>query len=262
MTAGARQSAPMPRAVTFDLWFTLVYQTRPDREAYEAARKTVWEAAWGDPPLRPGLVDAFLSRHGRESDRREGEGRSWPLVDQARWAGRLLRRPVDAGVLQRRMGRALASASVRVAPGALVMLDRLAESGVRTAIVSNIVHEPPRAVRRRLEGLHLSDRMSAVVLSAEVGSAKPSPGPMLRALRDLDCPSDLALHIGDLPGDRAAAWSAGMPAARFTGLARWRPPRERRAVAGDRHRIPSVARWEGLADRLPGLLKRARAALP
>jgi FMN phosphatase YigB (HAD superfamily) len=262
MEEGARTTARMPQAVTFDLWFTLIYQTTRERREYEAARRSAWEWACGSPALRTPLAEAFLSRHGREVERRDGEGRAWPLAEQAQWAGRLLRRPVDAGRLERAMSRALASSSVRVAPGAVEMLERLAALGIRTAIVSNIVHEPPYAVRRCLSELRLSPRTNAIVLSAEVGSAKPSPGPLLRALRELDCPSERAMHIGDLPADRMAAWSAGIAAVQFTGLGRWRPVRERREIRGSRRRIPTIGRWAELPERLPGLFRRATASRP
>jgi putative hydrolase of the HAD superfamily len=76
----------------------------------------------------------------------------------------------------------------------------------RTAIVSNAWPH----VRARLAEAHLDDLTDAVVLSCEVGYAKPSPEIYRHALDRLDVGPEHALLIDDTPGHVAAAESAGL----------------------------------------------------
>jgi len=248
----------LPEAITVDLWYTLIYQTPPEREAYEADRRLAWGRSIGPPALPDRRLDALLRHHARENDRRDRSGQGWSIEGQADWARSHLGRPVSAHVLRAGLGRALGTASVRVAPGALRALDRLQSLRIPVGIVSNIVHEPGSPVRRLLGHCGLAPYVSAVVLSSEIGYAKPSPVPIRRALRLLGTPAARSLHIGDLPADRDAAWSAGAAAATYTGLRRWR------SVSGSSPGpsgwdSPRFDRWAGFDGQLPRLYRAARA---
>lgn len=86
-------------------------------------------------------------------------------------------------------------------------LDLLAQAGARLAVVSDwdvSLHET-------LSALGLSERIRAVVTSAEVGARKPDPRPFHVALRALGAGPAGAWHIGDAPDlDGAGARAAGM----------------------------------------------------
>jgi len=89
------------------------------------------------------------------------------------------------------------------------VLDALRADGHALAVVSNwdvSLHEV-------LESTGLASRVDAVVVSAEIGTAKPDPEPFRRALAALGAAPDEALHAGDsIEEDVAGARAAGIRA--------------------------------------------------
>lgn len=81
----------------------------------------------------------------------------------------------------------------RVLPGAADALMRLRAAGLKTAVLSN----NDARLRPLLDGLGLGHLFDAVVLSAEVGSEKPSPVIFERALSALGLPGNQVVHVGD-----------------------------------------------------------------
>ncbi|MFC4242720.1 HAD family hydrolase [Gryllotalpicola reticulitermitis] len=81
-------------------------------------------------------------------------------------------------------------------------------AGIRTAIITN----GPGAVQRgKLEAVGLADAFDAVLISAEVGSAKPDVRIFELALAELGVAPERAWHIGDtLAFDIAGARAAGV----------------------------------------------------
>jgi putative hydrolase of the HAD superfamily len=73
------------------------------------------------------------------------------------------------------------------------VLDQLAASGVRLAVVSNWDERLPEL----LDDLGLAASFEAIVYSAAVGAEKPHPAIFQRALELLGEPPSLALHVGD-----------------------------------------------------------------
>ncbi|MCI4331410.1 MAG: HAD hydrolase-like protein [Thermoplasmata archaeon] len=251
----------VPAGLTIDLWYTLIYQTPGDRRKYEQARRDAWAQALREAGVHPDRLHSFMVRHAEKVRRIEEQGRAWPLDRQAEWASRLLRRTVDTTSLRNALDDALAGASIRLAAGALEALDEVIEAEIPFVVVSNVIHESPDATRSLLERLELSSRASACILSSEFGHSKPSPLPILEGLWALGCLPVRAMHIGDLPSDRGAAWDARVAAVRFTGLKRWAPlPRVHRPNE-DRWGVPEMGRWAGFRGRLPDLFARARDAL-
>jgi putative hydrolase of the HAD superfamily len=91
-------------------------------------------------------------------------------------------------------------------PGVAESLARLGAHGLALAVVADWdygLHEHLRTHR-------LGHYFAAVVTSAEVGAAKPSPVPFLAALDRLGVKPARALHIGDHPKDEEGAAAAGM----------------------------------------------------
>jgi putative hydrolase of the HAD superfamily len=89
------------------------------------------------------------------------------------------------------------------------VLARLREGGARLAVVSNwdvSLHDV-------LERTGLRPLVDAVVISAELGVAKPDPAIFRAALQRLGVAADGALHVGDsLEHDVAGARAAGLDA--------------------------------------------------
>jgi putative hydrolase of the HAD superfamily len=88
-------------------------------------------------------------------------------------------------------------------------LDRLADEGVRMAVVSNWDSNLPRV----LEMLELTEYFETVVVSHLEGVEKPNPQLFHRAVERMGAEPGEALHVGDVPElDLAGAEAAGIDA--------------------------------------------------
>jgi putative hydrolase of the HAD superfamily len=109
----------------------------------------------------------------------------------------------------------------RPLPGVHEALDALAARGLALAVVANW----DIGLRTQLDEHGLSHCFGAVVVSAEVGAAKPDPAPFRAALARLGVAPSRAVHVGDHePHDRAGAEAAGLrflPAPLATAFASW-----------------------------------------
>jgi putative hydrolase of the HAD superfamily len=91
----------------------------------------------------------------------------------------------------------------------LPVLDRLAAQGVRLAVISNW----DERLRSILRCLALDSRFETIVVSCEVGHAKPHPAIFAEATARLGLPSTRILHIGDsAEADLHGARDAGLHA--------------------------------------------------
>ena len=94
-------------------------------------------------------------------------------------------------------------------PDAQPAIERLAEAGLKLAVVANwdvSLHDV-------LERVGLAGAFEAVVTAAAVGAAKPDPRPFEVALSRLGVEAAQCLHVGDDPStDVAGAEAAGMSA--------------------------------------------------
>jgi putative hydrolase of the HAD superfamily len=139
------------------------------------------------------------------------EARDWPSLKD-------LRRRC-AGIVQERLRTSLPLADVedallaairfRAYPEVPAALARLRAGGARLAVVSNwdvSLHDV-------LERTELRALVDAVVISAELGVAKPDPAIFRAALRRLGAAAHQALHVGDsVEHDVAGARAAGLEA--------------------------------------------------
>jgi putative hydrolase of the HAD superfamily len=97
----------------------------------------------------------------------------------------------------------------RAYPEVPAVLERLRAGGARLAVVSNwdvSLHDV-------LERTRLRALVDAVVISAELGAAKPDPAIFRAALDRLGAPAADAIHVGDsVEHDVAGARAAGIEA--------------------------------------------------
>jgi putative hydrolase of the HAD superfamily len=140
-----------------------------------------------------------------------GEAGDWPGLKD-------LRRRC-AGVVQERLGTSLPLAAVedallaairfRAYPEVPAVLARLRAAGARLAVVSNwdiSLHDV-------LERTRLRALVDVVVISAELGAAKPDPAIFRAALDRLGATATEAIHVGDsVEHDVAGARAAGLEA--------------------------------------------------
>ncbi len=110
--------------------------------------------------------------------------------------------PPDAGLVRALVerDRELQFASARLYDDAIPFLRRLRSAGIKIAIVSNC-SEHTRPLLTELGVIALTD---AVILSCEVGAAKPSAEIFLRALEQLNVAATAAVFVDD-----QAAFCAG-----------------------------------------------------
>jgi putative hydrolase of the HAD superfamily len=139
------------------------------------------------------------------------EARDWAMLED-------LRRRC-AGVVQESLGTSLPLADVedallaairfRAYPEVPAVLERLRAGGARLAVVSNwdvSLHDV-------LERTGLRGLVDAVVISAELGVAKPAPAIFRAALDRLGVSAAGAMHVGDsVEADVAGARAAGLEA--------------------------------------------------
>jgi beta-phosphoglucomutase-like phosphatase (HAD superfamily) len=99
---------------------------------------------------------------------------------------------------------------VRPDPKAPILLERLRQRGIKTAIVSNTPWgSPASAWRRELARHGLLDRVDAVVFCMDVGWRKPHRAPFDRALALLATSPADAVFVGDDPD--GTSLGLGMP---------------------------------------------------
>ncbi len=198
MTAGAGRV----RAVLFDIDDTLV-----DFGASAAAGL----AALLGPEVRAGLPDtwhALTERHYPRFLAGEvtfGDMQLNRLVELLAWAG--LPAPDRAGLLALEARRQdEMTRHYRLFDDVRPCLDALA--GMRIGVVSNSDGPHQRA---KLAAVGLADAFEVVVVSGDVGHAKPDPWIFTEACRRLDLPPAAVVYVGDrLDVDAQAAAAAGL----------------------------------------------------
>jgi putative hydrolase of the HAD superfamily len=212
------------KAILFDYGLTLVtfeYPTACLLEALEAVRPWLGQ----DPPSAEWLLFHVLHRLEEDLDGFASDDE----VDYLAFYRRAWRRAgldVSPEVLYQILDleQQCWDGSVRVAPGALLLLDRLRASGRLTGICSNAPF-PPEMMLRQLRGNGIAERMDAVVFSSAVGRRKPAPEPYQEALRQLELPAAKVLFVGDrLREDYEGPLALGMRAVLCGQLARVAPP--------------------------------------
>jgi putative hydrolase of the HAD superfamily len=195
---------PIPATVLLDALGTLVELERPWPHLVDelAARGVVV----GEDDARAAML-AEMAYYRAHHD----EAVDWAALED-------LRRRC-AAVVQEQLGTSLALEDVleamlgairfRAYPEVPDVLARLRAAGARLAVVSNwdvSLHDV-------LERTKLRALVDAVVISAELGVAKPDPAIFRAALERLGAAADGAVHVGDsLEHDVAGARAAGLEA--------------------------------------------------
>jgi putative hydrolase of the HAD superfamily len=176
------------------------------------------------------ILSCDFSRHSQEmpalagvtlQDWRAGTSRIGPLFN----VGRLTKTEGFGQVLQEcgveprpalvralvEADRELLLASAHLYDDSIPFLAKLRSHGVRAAILSNCSEH----TRDLLVKLGLPELVDAVVLSCEVGAAKPSAEIFRYALDQLGVPADAAMFVDDQAGFCAGAVAVGISAAQI-----------------------------------------------
>ncbi|MDJ0848534.1 MAG: HAD family hydrolase [Myxococcota bacterium] len=206
------------RAVTFDCWGTLLYDPDPMRafgprvEAVAAIAASAGKRV-GVDEAQSALDTAWqrhiqLWEHGRASGAPEIAG--WALEALG------LHEPAAAADLATKLTEASLRSEVLPLDGAREALERIADAGLRRALVCDTGLSPGPVVREFLARAGLLDWLEVCVFSDEQGVPKPDPSVFHAALEHLETTPDEAAHVGDLRRtDVAGARSVGMRAIRI-----------------------------------------------
>lgn len=163
------------------------------------------------------------------------------------------------------LDRELAFASARLYDDAVPFLDSLRAAGLKIAIVSNC-SEHTRPLLTKLGVIALAD---AVILSCEVGAAKPSAEIYLRALDQLGVAATAAVFVDDQASYCAGATALGIAAVQIVrGEPDGNVPAAGTAVVRSLTEVETMlwpsegfkSRLEG-EDRLRGLAKEVLSCL-
>ncbi len=247
------------RAVTFDLWHTLVYLP-PEEETTYMSRLTeaavdVLDAtpvARGHAPVGRRELRARFEEESARAVRAAHQGRSISPESQIAAAGRATGRRPRPGAYSAAIAGLLEATSFRVEPSAVRVLHALRERGYRVGLVSNTVGEPGRLLRRTLHRFGLDRDIEAFVFSDEGRWAKPAPGIFRKALRALGCAPQRAVHVGDSWPDIEGARRAGFRGSiLFTGLQRYADEYRALFVRPEGGRPVPTATVSRLADVVP-----------
>lgn len=210
----------MLRAVTFDLWQTLILDTPEGLRKARAARVAgIQECLKGHGILvERDTVDQAYDAVG---ERLEG---LWATLadagsrDQVRMlveAAGLAERVPEHGPLTAALVDAYSLPILEAPPianaGAPEALAALRTRGLRLALICNTGRTPGRMLRSVLDRLGLSAYLSVLTFSDELGVRKPHPEIFRRTLAALGVEAQAAAHVGDnLGADVAGARGVGM----------------------------------------------------
>jgi len=111
-------------------------------------------------------------------------------------------------IAQENPGIPYESLAVKVLPGVQELLDQLHNS-VKLGIVSNTKTITAADIQAKLSTVGLDKYFQTIIATAEFGTHKPNPAPIIAAIDQLQCTADRTLYIGDIETDKQAAVSAG-----------------------------------------------------
>jgi HAD superfamily hydrolase (TIGR01509 family) len=265
---GRSPSVPRPTPGVFVRTLSDQFVPLPfDREiagvAFDLDDCLIDQKAWMDEKLAIVLDDwpAFADTSLRGSF----EAAARRIIDEGPW-DRLLdvavrNSGIDSGlvpVLIKRW-RAAYPRSVTVYPDAMALVGALRAAGTRVAVVTD---NPAASQRQKLARLPPMLAIDAVVLTDEIGAAKPDPRGYLAAARRLGIERREMVAIGDSPwrdglGAIAAGYSGVIIAPRRGGMGN--PTRERFVAAHPE--VSAMVHWVADLRAVPRMLGLASSSL-
>lgn len=204
-----------PHTVTFDCWSTLIHEAGTSHGMSKRVGMIATAAGVADDAARAALGEAWR-HHQIHWHRRVAFTARDMTAHTLAVLGLTLEAPGLEDLVRTLEDEALKS-EIRALPGAADTLRRLAEAGVRRALICDTGFSPGRVVRQLLARVGLLEHLEVTVFSDEVGVPKPHALPFTTALEALGVPAANAVHIGDLRrSDVAGGRAAGMTTIRLT----------------------------------------------
>ncbi|HEX7668426.1 MAG TPA: HAD family hydrolase [Polyangiaceae bacterium] len=210
-----RRAPKLPRAVTFDCWSTLIHEAGTSHGVSKRVGMIASAASVSEDRARAALGAAW--RHHQIHWHRRVAFTAHDMAVSSLEALGVTLAPERLRELTTLLEDEALKSEIRAIPGAKSTLEKLAEAGVRRALICDTGFSPGRVVRALLARVGLLDLLEVTVFSDEVGVPKPHPLPFETALEGLSVSAGVAVHIGDLRrSDVAGARAAGMGTIRIT----------------------------------------------
>jgi nicotinate-nucleotide--dimethylbenzimidazole phosphoribosyltransferase len=111
-------------------------------------------------------------------------------------------------IAQENPGTPYEDLAVQMLPGVQELLDQL-QGKVKMGIVSNTKTITAADIQAKLATVGLDKYFQSIITTAEFGTHKPDPAPIVAAIAQLQSTADRTLYIGDIETDKQAAVSAG-----------------------------------------------------
>jgi nicotinate-nucleotide--dimethylbenzimidazole phosphoribosyltransferase len=111
-------------------------------------------------------------------------------------------------IAQENPGRPYEDLKVQVRPGVQKLLNEL-QGKVKLGIVSNTKTITAADIQAKLTTVGLDKYFQTIIATAEFGTHKPDPAPIVAAIEQLQCSAGRTLYVGDIETDKQAALAAG-----------------------------------------------------
>jgi putative hydrolase of the HAD superfamily len=201
--ASSRLAASAIEAVTFDVGGTLIEVCPSVGHVYAEVA-----ARYGVSGVSASVLNRRFVAAWRNASRFRHSRSDWARLVDATFRGLADLRP--SRTFFKELYTRFADADVwRVYDDVVSALEALASRGLKLAVISNW----DERLRPLLKRLRLARHFEEIIVSREVGAAKPSRRIFWRAARRLKLPPEAILHVGDdssmdVLGGRAAGFSA------------------------------------------------------
>jgi HAD superfamily hydrolase (TIGR01509 family) len=188
--------------VTFDLWNTLIahdefYDGRIREARYEGIARALHDA--GHDVSREDIMGAYAASE-KYLDERWATDRDMDTGEQVEVLLRCLGIGPEPGLVET-VADPYANAVLQVEPflvdGTLEALDRIRDSGLRLALISNTGRTPGAAMRKVIGKMGLLDYFEVTTFSNEAGYLKPHPRIFELTLARLGAKPVRTVHVGD-----------------------------------------------------------------
>ncbi len=203
------------RAVSFDLWFTLIYEEEADERTYTFMRVKALHkglSRFREISLED-VMDVYKSlKFAREYLSAKS------LVNLVALALGIKLSRGELEKLSRDYVRSTKDFTPKVNIEVYEVIPKIRELGLKTAIVSNTSFSE-EGVRAMLENLRLANYFDVIVSSSSLGYNKPVPRIYKHLVRELSLRPREILHVGDsCINDVLGPMSVGLRAALYVGL--------------------------------------------
>ncbi len=224
----------MIRAVTFDLWLTLIWDSR-ELEEYRKLRRILNFHRFVNRVSSRGrsynridfnAIRLAMEQLGVKVNKIYDSGRDVSPEDRGKMIFEFLgiKFPLnEARELEAQAGRILSDAGYfkkypHFNPEAGPVIRALKERGLKIGLISNAARSS-HTYSRMFNTYGIGKYFDSLTISCEIGYLKPAREIFHHSLQQLDVQPHEAIHVGDLfKADVIGAVSSGMHAAHYTGL--------------------------------------------